>query len=203
MQVTIGKPILSKTRFICSKEILRLKVYMEAIYYDGKTSQPYDAQVSILGNSLTISYENGQVVWTILQIDYSSFTGKGKTMLKYGEFPHQYLEFSIDSPLFSALENHLPNRREGFWVFANELASAGFRGVLITIAIFVSITAGFYFLLLPKIAEYAASQIPIEAEVKLGKQFYDSFLSGMEVDEARTKELQAFAKKWTFRPNIP
>lgn len=176
---------------------------MEAIYYDGKTSQPYDAQVSVFGNSLTINYENGQVGWNISQIDYSSFTGKGKTMLKYGEFPHQYLEFPIGSPLFAALENHLPKRREGFWAFANELAGAGFRGVLITIAIFVAITAGFYFLLLPKIAEYAASQIPMEAEVELGKQFYDSFVGGMEIDEERTKELQAFAKKMDFQTEYP
>lgn len=176
---------------------------MEAIYYDGKTSQPYDAQVSISGNSLTISYENGQVIWAISQIDYSSFTGKGKTMLKYGEFPHQYLEFPIDSALFAALETYLPKRREGFWAFANELAGAGFRGVLITIAIFVAITAGFYFLLLPKIAEYAALQLPIEAEVELGKQFYDSFVGDMEVDEERTKQLQAFAKKIDFQTEYP
>jgi len=176
---------------------------MEAIYYDGKTSQPYDAQVSILGNFMTISYENGQVAWSIMQIDYSSFTGKGKTMLKYGEFPHQYLEFPIDSPLFSILENYLPNRREGFWAFANELAGAGVLGALITIAIFVSIAGSVYFLLLPKIAEYAASQIPIEAEVELGKQFYDSFVGGMEIDKERTKELQAFAKKMDFQTEYP
>ena len=176
---------------------------MEAIYYDGKTSQPYDAQVSILGNFMTISYENGQVAWSIMQIDYSSFTGKGKTMLKYGEFPHQYLEFPIDSPLFSILENYLPKRREGFWAFANELAGAGVLGALITIAIFVSIAGSVYFLLLPKIAEYAASQIPIEAEVELGKQFYDSFVGGMEIDKERTKELQAFAKKMDFQTEYP
>jgi predicted Zn-dependent protease len=176
---------------------------MEAIYYDGKTSQPYDAQVSVLGNFMTISYENGQVAWSIMQIDYSSFTGKGKTMLKYGEFPHQYLEFPIDSPLFSILENYLPKRREGFWAFANELAGAGVLGALITIAIFVSIAGSVYFLLLPKIAEYAASQIPIEAEVELGKQFYDSFVGGMEIDKERTKELQAFAKKMDFQTEYP
>ncbi len=176
---------------------------MEAIYYDGKTSQPYDAQVSVLGNFMTISYENGQVAWSIMQIDYSSFTGKGKTMLKYGEFPHQYLEFPIDSPLFSILENYLPKRREGFWAFANELAGAGVLGALITIAIFVSIAGSVYFLLLPKIAEYAASQIPIEAEVELGKQFYDSFVGGMEIDKERSKELQAFAKKMDFQTEYP
>jgi Zn-dependent protease with chaperone function len=176
---------------------------MKAIYYDGKTSQPYDAQVSVLGNFMTISYENGQVAWSIMQIDYSSFTGKGKTMLKYGEFPHQYLEFPSDSPLFSILQNYLPKRREGFWAFANELAGAGVLGALITIAIFVSIAGSVYFLLLPKIAEYAASQIPIEAEVELGKQFYDSFVGGMEIDKERSKELQAFAKKMDFQTEYP
>jgi predicted Zn-dependent protease len=174
-----------------------------AIYYDGKTSQPYDAKIGIVGNILTINYENGQVVWLISEIDYSSFTGKGKTMLKYGEFPHQYLEFPIDSTLFSVLENQLPKRREGFWAFANELASAGFQGVVISIAIFLVITASFYFFLLPKIAEYIALKIPIETEVELGKQFYESFVGEMQVDEERTKQLQHFAKKIDFQTKYP
>lgn len=176
---------------------------MEAIYYDGKTSQPYDAQISIFGNTLTINYENGQVVWAISQIDYSSFTGRGKTMLKYGEFPHQYLEFLIDSSLFNALESHLPRRREGFWAFSNELANSGFRGVLIGLAIFIAITIGFYFLVLPKVAEYVADKIPIETEIDLGKQFYDSFVGDMEIDKAKTKLLNDFAKKVDFETEYP
>jgi Zn-dependent protease with chaperone function len=176
---------------------------MEAIYYDGKTSQPYDAQVSLSGNTMTISYENGQTIWAISQIDYSSFTGKGKTMIKYGEFPHQYLEFPLDSSLFVALENYLPKRREGFWAFANELAGSGFRGVLIGSAIFISITAGFYFLLLPKIAEYVATKIPVSTEVEMGKQFYDSFVGDMEIDKDKTKLLNDFAKKIDFQTKYP
>jgi beta-barrel assembly-enhancing protease len=174
-----------------------------AIYYDGKTSQPYDAQISIDGNSLTISYENGQVVWIISSIDYNSFTGKGKTILKYGEFPHQYIEFPLDSTLFHALESHLPKRREGFWAFANELANSGFRGVLIGMAIFVSITTGFYFLLLPKIAEYVALNIPVATEIELGKQIYQSFVGEMEVNKDKTKLLNDFAKKIDFETKYP
>ncbi|AFK03785.1 peptidase M48 Ste24p [Emticicia oligotrophica DSM 17448] len=174
-----------------------------AIYYDGKTSQPYEAQVNFVGDRLIIKYGNGEVEWQIPKIEYSSFTGKGKTMLQYGDFPHQYLEFLLDSPLNKALENYLPKRREGFWAFANELAGAGFRGLLITIAIFVAITVGFYFLLLPKIAEYVAAQIPVETEVELGKQFYDSFVGGKEIDQERTKQLQIFAKKIDFQTKYP
>lgn len=174
-----------------------------AIYYDGKTSQPYDAQVSITGNTLTINYENGQVIWAVSQIDYSAFTGKGKTMLKYGEFPHQYIEFPIESSLFVALESYLPKRREGFWAFANELSNSGFKGVLIGLAIFISITVGFYFLLLPKIAEYVAMNIPIETEIEIGKQFYDSFVGDMEVDKEKTKLLNDFAKKIDFQTKYP
>ena len=176
---------------------------MEAIYYDGKTSQPYDAKISILGNILSINYENGQLAWVISQIDYSSFTGKGKTMLKYGEFPHQYLEFQIGSPLFHALESHLPRRREGFWAFSNELANSGFRGVLIGLVIFMAITAGFFFFVLPKVAEYVADEIPIEAEIDLGKQFYESFVGDMEVDKEKTKLLNDFAKKLDFDTEYP
>ncbi len=174
-----------------------------AIYYDGKTSQPYDAQISITENSLTVNYGNGQMVWAIHQIDYSSFTGKGKTMLKYGEFPHQFLEFSIGSPLFNILENYLPKRREGFWAFSNELANDGFRGVLISLAIFVAVVAGFYFLALPKIAEYVATKIPVETEIELGKKIYEGFVGDMETDKEKTILLNDFAKNIDFNTEYP
>lgn len=174
-----------------------------AIYYDGKTSQPYDAQISITENSLTINYGNGQVAWAIHQIDYSSFTGKGKTMLKYGEFPHQFLEFPIGSPLFNALENYLPKRKQGFWAFSNELANDGFRGVLISSVIFIAIVAGFYFFGLPKIAEYVATKIPIETEIEMGKEFYESFVGDMKTDQEKTKLLNDFAKNIDFNTKYP
>ena len=174
-----------------------------AVCYDGQTSQPHEALIDVFGNSLTIHYKDKQVVWAISDIDYSSFTCKGKTMLKYGVFPHQYLEFSIDSSLSGVLQNYLPKRKGGFWAFANELANSGFRGVLIGIAIFLAVSAGAYFIVLPGIASYLAGKIPMEAEVELGKQFYKSFVGNSKIDKEKTKLLNDFAKRIDFETNYP
>jgi beta-barrel assembly-enhancing protease len=180
---------------------------MNATYYDGKTSRPHDAQVSIFGNTLTIDYQGiekiQQEIWNISAIDYSSFTGKGKTMLKYGDFPHQHLEFPIDSTLHQTLESYLPKRRQGFWAFSNELANSGFRGVAVASVIFVAVAVGFYFWVLPNIAEYVATKVPIKTEVKLGEELYKGMMKDYEIDKEKTKQLNAFAKKMNFNTNYP
>ncbi|WP_337042770.1 M48 family metallopeptidase [Emticicia sp. 17c] len=174
-----------------------------ATYYDGKTSLPYEAQVDVFGNSLTIYYNSMQVVWAITAIDYSSFTGKGKTMLKYGDFPHQYLEFPIDSDLSKVLEKYLPKRAAGFWAFANEMASSGFKGVFISVAIFLSTVAGIYFIALPSLAAYVAGKIPMDTEIELGKQFYKAFVGNADIDSRKTRLLNKFASKIDFETAYP
>lgn len=179
----------------------------KAVYYDGKTSQPHQAEVSVFGNMLTIDYQQleeiFQVKWEVSNIDYASFTGKGKTMLKYGDFPHQYLELSIDSPLFNELKQLLPKRKEGFWAFSNELANSGFRGVLIASSIFVAFSVVFYFWVLPKIAEYIASKIPMSTEVTLGEELYDGMIKDYDIDSTKTKQLNDFAKRINFDTDYP
>lgn len=173
-----------------------------AIYYDGQTSQPYQAQIEVFGNSLSIYYDEKKVVWAISDIDYSSFSGKDKTMLQYGIFPHQYLEYYNDSSLTKVLDTYLPKPKSGLEIVAKEY-NAIVKGALIGIAIFSAIAALIYFILLPSIASYVAGKIPVSTEIALGNKFYKSFIGNSEIDAEKTKLLNDFARKIDFETKYP
>ena len=173
-----------------------------AIYYDGQTSQPNEAQVEVFGNSLSIYNDEKKVVWAISEIEYSSFSGKGKTMLQYGAFPHQYLEYQNNASLAPVLNGYLTRPKNGFGVLAKEY-NAILKGALIGMVIILAIAAGIYFILLPSIASYLAEKIPVKTEIALGEKFYESFIRTAEIDAERTKLLNGFAKKIDFKTKYP
>lgn len=174
----------------------------EATYYDGQTSQPRKAQVEVFGNSLSIYHEGQKVVWAISEIDYSPFMGKGKIMLQYGAFPHQYLEYQSDSALAKLLQEYLPKSHGKVETMAREY-NAIIRGALIGIAIFSAIAAIIYFVLLPSLASYLASKIPTSTEIAIGDKFYESFVKDAKVDTEKSKALNEFARKIDFETQYP
>lgn len=173
-----------------------------AIYYDGQTSQAHEAHVEVFGNSLSIYYEEKTVVWAISDIGYSEFSGKGKTMLQYGAFPHQYLEYYNDASLAPVLSAYLTRPKNGFGILSKEY-NAVLKGALIGLTIFATIAAGIYFILIPSIASYVAGKIPVKTEIALGEKFYESFVKHAEVDTERTKLLNEFAQKIDFKTKYP
>lgn len=173
-----------------------------AIYYDGQTSQPHEAKIEVFGNSLSIYYAEKKVVWTISEIEYGSFSGKGKAMLQYGVFPHQYLEYANESSLAKTLAGYLPKPKTGLEIVAKEY-NAIVKGALIGIAIFSAIAAIIYFVLLPGLASYIAGKIPVSAEIALGEKFYEGFIGNSEIDVEKTKFLNDFGKKIDFETKYP
>jgi len=174
----------------------------DATYYDGQTSKPRKAQVEVFGNSLSIYHEGQKVVWAISEIDYSPFMGKGKIMLQYGAFPHQYLEYQNDSTLAQVLQGYLPKAQGKVEIMAREY-NAIIRGVLIGIAIFSAIVAIIYFVLLPSLTSYLASKIPISTEIAIGDKFFESFVKDAKVDTEKSKVLNEFARKIDFETEYP
>jgi predicted Zn-dependent protease len=173
-----------------------------AIYYDGQTSQPHEVQIEVFGNSLSIYYDEKKVVWAITEIEYGSFSGKGKTMVQYGAFPYQYLEYSNDSPLAQVLHKYLPKPKGGLEIVAKEY-SAIVKGALIATTIFFALAALIYFILLPNLASYIAEKIPVSTEIALGEKFYESFIGNSEIEAEKTKLLNGFAKKIDFATKYP
>lgn len=173
-----------------------------AIYYDGQTSQPHEAQIEVLGSSLSIYYDEKRVVWSISEIEYGAFSGKGKTMLQYGVFPHQYLEYANDNPLAQVLHKDLLKPKSDFVVVAKEY-NAIVKGALIGITVFSAIVALIYFILLPYMASYITGKIPVSTEIALGEKFYESFIGASVIDTERTGLLNNFAQKIDFETKYP
>lgn len=173
-----------------------------AIYYDGQTNQPHQAQIEVFGNSLSIYYDEKKVVWAISEIDYAEFSGEGKTMLQYGAFPHQYLEYYNDSPLAQVLKGYLPKPKSGVEIVAKQY-NAIVKGALISIVILSAIAALIYFVILPSIASYVAGKIPVSTEIALGNKFYESFIGDSEIDAEKSKLLNDFAQKIDFETKYP
>ncbi|RFS13291.1 M48 family metallopeptidase [Emticicia sp. C21] len=173
-----------------------------AIYYDGQSSQPHQAQIEVFGNSLSIYYDEKKVIWAVSEIDHAGFSGKGKTMLQYGLFPHQYLEYSNDSPLAKILAGYLLKPKNGLEIAGREY-NAILKGALIAIAIFSAIVALVYFILLPSLAAYIAGKIPVSTEIALGEKLFNSFIGDSEIDTKKTKLLNNFARKIDFETKYP
>lgn len=173
-----------------------------AIYYDGQTSQPHEAQIEVFGNSLSIHYEGKKVVWAISEVGYGSFSGRGKTILQYGAFPHQYLEYHNDTPLALVLSGYLPNPQGSSGPLSKQY-NAILKAVLIGIAIFSAIAAGIYFILIPSVASYVAEKIPVKTEIALGEKFYENFMKNSETDAGKTKLLTEFSRHINFNTKYP
>lgn len=174
-----------------------------ATYYDGQTSQPYEAKVEVLGNSLRIYYENsGSIIWTISEIEFSAFSGRGKTMLQYGTFPHQHLAFPVESTLTHALKGYLPEHGDKLEGKAKKY-NAILTGAFIVLAILLSILAVMYFVLLPVTASIIVGRIPVSTEIAMGERFYTSFVGNAKVDVSATKALNNFASNIDFETIYP
>jgi len=59
----------------------------------------------------------------------------------------------------------------------------------------------FYKIILPNIAETAATTIPIEYEQSFGKSIKESLIANNEVDSVKTKSLQSFYEKLNYQSN--
>lgn len=166
----------------------------EAIYFDGKSSTGYPAQVHLQSFGLQITYRTGgiskTVDWNPAKIHTNDFAETGKVYLKYGDYPFQYIEVN-DNNFTRALKETYPDAKfhksaYGF-VF-----STGFIGLLGLGAAFIGLLALAYFVLLPAAAEQIAVTVPVEWEKKLGDATYNQMVSPDNIDDQNSERLQRF-----------
>ncbi|WP_259013940.1 M48 family metallopeptidase [Emticicia fluvialis] len=173
-----------------------------ATYYDGQTSRPHQVQVEVWGNSLRINDANINIVWAITEIEFSAFMGKGKTMLQYGAFPHQHLEFPSDSPLAIALKAYLPGL-SGKPTKEVRQYEAFLKAALIMAGVAAGLLLALYYWLLPVVVSFVVSKIPVSAEVAIGEKFYQGLMGNARVDKKATAALTGFAGCIDFETKYP
>lgn len=178
----------------------------EGIYFDGKSSQPHSAQVSLEPSALQITYKTQEgtlpvtVHWQSHRIEQEAYAEAGKTILRYGNYPAQSLE--VTAPDFLAtLQNyyaaappvnqHVPLQvtRNTSWLWL----------VILFLLALIPIT---YFWVLPAVADFAARQIPTAYEHKLGQTLATRIISKNK-DSLQTANLRGFARQLNLPAPYP
>ena len=176
-----------------------------AKYYDGKTSKAHPAQVQLQPNTLRISIQINAsttiIEWDIAGIHPSDFGNGTKVVLKYGKFPHQYIE--VEHPNFvQSLYETYPRKKFESNVYS-KIFSWGLGGLLLIGIAFVLMGCGIYFWALPWAAERAAVMVPISYEKQFGEELKKNFIANTPTDTAKSKLLNQFFKAMDIQSEIP
>jgi beta-barrel assembly-enhancing protease len=154
-----------------------------ATYYYGE--EQYTAFVELLKNKLTIQINsNGEkrtIIWA-----YDQISEDGLNAFTYPGVPKQSLRIH-SSETAQQLAQRAKKRSNSARVYK---AATFIRVLLVMIALAVL----FYIFGVPWLAGKMANRFPISYEKKLGAQMYNAIKSSFVIDEARSKEMNAFFK---------
>ena len=179
----------------------------EGIYYDGKTPQPYTAQVRLEPSALHITYLAQDktlpvnIYWQVHRVQNKIVTPAGHTQLHYGSNPTQLLEIASSDFLVNMEAYYQP---QPAYANANPLGRSRipvwFWIVLFLLLALVPIT---YFWLLPAFASFVAYRIPAKYEQTLGQALHKQLMEYEKIDSAKTTYLQGFARQLRFQSVYP
>ena len=173
----------------------------EGKYFDGKSAVGYPARVELNSLTIEIIYTNAigpqHISWVPDKIYPNDFTGRGTVYLKYGDYPHQYLE--IDNPEFEhQLKEAFPKAKFHHTAY-NRIFSAGAKGIIAIAVGFVAILLLGYFYALPAFAESVAATVPISWEEEFGDAAYDQMMAMETIDEKNSKLANEFFKEMGYK----
>lgn len=170
-------------------------------YFSGKSSVAYAADVTWLPDGFSISYVNEtqefvEKKWEKPHVLLTELSG-GLITLRYGEvFPQQQLE--VTDQQFIA--RYKQEYRTGL------LHRLRLRGMplmfLLVLGVGLSVWLAYLFLL-PVIADYGARVFPVDYEIELGNQLYESVLEGETIDEEKTKAINLFFNQMHVQGEYP
>ena len=166
-------------------------------YFDGKSSAGYHAKVTIRNFSIYITYSDtntsATIEWVPENIHSNDFAENDKVVLKYGDFPFQYLEVD-DKNFAKELKESFPNAKFHKTAF-NFIFSTGFIGLAVLAITFVGLLAASYFYILPAAAERIAVTVPIEWEKQLGDAAYGKMVTTENIDKENSERMTEFFKQ--------
>lgn len=174
-----------------------------ARFYDGKSSESHEAKLRFLENSISISYNNENLIWYCSELNLrESFFNKNKTVLTYGaQFPYPMLE--ISGPEFQLdFERFYPNlkiKKSDIRIFQN----TGNRAIILIILAVLGFFLLSYFVLIPETAEFVANRVPQSYEISLGEKMFEQLNAGLDVDEEKTKLANDFFKELNYAHSYP
>lgn len=181
--------------------------YYEAIYFDGKLSQPHLAQVRLEPSALRITYKSQDgtlpvtVHWQAHRIEKDEYTEAGKIILRYGNYPSQSLEVaSYDFlPVLGKYYTAAPLTHQNgpLQVYRSP------PWLWLVLLFFLTLIPVTYFWLLPAAADLAARQIPPTYEQKLGNTLVAQLIRKENIHSLQTAHLRGFVRQVSLPTPYP
>ncbi len=164
---------------------------VQAIYYDGLTSKPHEALVSVREpNTLEVQLPDGErILWPLEHKGMEWERSSAQLRLSFGEHPRRVV--IVRDPLFIqafALRMRYTGRQG---VYDRMLGMAR-RGPILFFLAVVGLMVAAYLWVLPWTAERMAMLAPRTLDQELGDAVYNEMSTTLDVDTARSARLQAF-----------
>lgn len=173
----------------------------EGKYFDGRSATGYPAKVELSSLSIEINYTTAQgpqfISWVPDKVHRNDFTGRGVVYLKYGEYPHQYLEVN-DTAFERTLRETYPKAKFHNNAY-NAIFSTGVKGIIAITVAFIGILLLGYFYVLPAFAESVAATIPISWEEEFGNAAYGQMMGMETIDSSNSKLADEFFKEMGYK----
>jgi Zn-dependent protease with chaperone function len=172
---------------------------VKAVYYDGLTSKPHEALVSVREpNSLEVEVDRERFHWPLEHKGMQWERNGDMLRLSFGEHPRKVV--IVRDALFIksfAMRMQLSGRRG---VYDRTLSVARRGPWIFFIAVAALLVAG-YLWVLPWTAERLAMLTPRSFDEQLGRVAFEQMSVGMTIDEERSGRLQAFGDRLKFSPH--
>ncbi len=161
-----------------------------AVYYDGLTSKPKEAMVSVREtDSLEVEVDDGRFHWPLEHKGMRWERTRDTLRLSFGDHPRKVLLIRDELFIKSFVVRMQYAGRRGVYDRIVSVARAG--PFLFLIGVLAFLVLG-YMYALPWAAERIALLLPRSVDVELGEASFNSMAMGLEVDTMRTEALQRF-----------
>ena len=179
---------------------------VKAVFYDGITSKPWEAYVSVREpNALEVEvpgFDAGvrgdRFLWPMEHRGMEWERSRDMLRLSFGEHPRRVL--IVRDPLFiKAFAVRMRyTGRQGVYDRTLSLARSG--PVLFVLGVLAFLVAA-YIWVLPWAAERMALLLPRSVDAEIGEVAFNGMVSGMSIDEERSTRLQAFGDRLKLSPH--
>ncbi|MFZ9588074.1 MAG: M48 family metallopeptidase, partial [Crocinitomicaceae bacterium] len=165
----------------------------EAKYFDGKSSLPQQIKVAfqndILGLQLQISRDE-KINWSLTDLRFERFGNLVEIRNQnYADAILKVENAAFAEEFYSAMKRErrvdIHTRLLGLGLLKISGIALGLLGLIV----------GAYFYILPPIAEKSAALLPESFDDKIGNVFIENYLEKVEVDTARSMQLEEFASQ--------
>ena len=179
---------------------------INGVYFDGQSAKPQPVVIELFANLIRFgnetvfpALEEQEVMIEALEdIDFSS---AHKIQLKFGDFPPQTLVIEAPTSV-DAFKHYYPQFSEAS--IYNQILKGNIAKVLgFSVVLLVGIVFLYMNVIAPVIATAAVNLVPKAAEIKLGEKMSEPLFATLDIDSAKSAQLNDFFEKTGFKSEYP